>query len=492
MAESEYIRGKLEERAGALSSRPDARFSMRGNDVWAHRSGRTYQPSMEGGAADFSSPVTGNGKMGDLRRLVGGKLRKPGSRSPSPERACGGAGLMMTPMEAQQLMTMDYRGGAHPYLTKRGGLRAHLRGSGVWDNIKALAKKGMNELMNPESKLRGEIAPMVGTLASLIPHKGAQALANAASNVSKGEFGSLASSARDAVNSYQRSQGLKKGSKQLAELAGTLAKPKFMSEDKPKPPKFTKNYAMPKPGSYMSDMPEEEIKTYNFSKDYSKPPKPTRQAVNDSAGRPLAIVDKPRPPPVDKLQASRDYILERTRANQVMLAQAKFAKAQAEKAAKAAKLQSRPGQLMLEDASDVDLRNMRAQKAMNKLKDKAGMARDAEDYEVGGGRRRRGKGFFGDMFKGIVGTVKKAAPLLKMMPGVGRAVGTVADFIPDSWGSGTPDLATLQALQRGAQSVGAAKPKRTNRRAQMVAQVMRERGVSLPEASRIVKAEGLA
>jgi hypothetical protein len=390
---------------------------------------------------------------------------------------------MMTPMEAQQLMTMDYRGGAHPYLTKRGGLRAHLRGSGVWDNIKHLAKKGYNEFANPESKLRGEIAPMVGNIASMIPHKGAQALANAARGVSQGEWGSLAETAKGAVNAYQKSQGLKKGSKQLAELAGTLAKPKFMSEDKPKPPKFTKNYAMPKPGSYMSDMPQDEIKTYNFSKDYSKPPKPTRQAVNDSAGRPLAIVDKP--------QSSRDYILERSRANQVILAQAKFAKAQAEKAAKAAKLQSRPGQLMLEDASDSDLRAMRAQKAMNKLKDKAGMARDEEDYEVGGGRRRRGKGFFGDMFKGIVGTVKKAAPLLKMMPGVGRAVGTVADFIPDSWGSGTPDYATLQALQRGAQA-GGAKPKRTNRRAQMVAQVMRERGVSLPEASRIVKAEGLA
>jgi hypothetical protein len=364
-------------------------------------------------------------------------------------------------MEAQQLMTMDYRGGAHPYLTKRGGLRAHLRGSGVWDNIKALAKKGMNELMNPESKLRGEIAPMVGTLASLIPDKRAQALAQAASNVSKGEFGSLASSARDAVNSYQRSQGLKKGSKQLAELAGTLAKPKFMSEDKPKPPKFTKNYAMPKPGSYMSDMPhkpemlaiEDKIKTYNFTKDYNKP---QRQAVNDSAGRPLAIMDKPRPPP-------RHLAIE-----------------------------DKPRPLALTDASDSDLRAMRAQRAMNNLKKKAGMARDEEDYEVGGGRRRRGKGFFGDMFKGIVGTVKKVSPLLKMMPGVGRAVGTVADFIPDSWGSGTPDLATLQALQRGAQSVGAAKPKRTNRRAQMVAQVMRERGVSLPEASRIVKAEGLA
>lgn len=434
MAESEYIRGKLEERAGALSSRPDARFSMRGNDVWAHRSGRTYQPSMEGGAADFSSPVTGNGKMGDLRRLVGGKLRKPGSRSPSPERACGGAGLMMSPMEAQQLMKMDYRGGAHPYLTKRGGLRAHLRGTGIWDNIKELAKKGFNELANPESDLRSKIAPLVGTVASMIPDPRAQALASAANSLSQGEYGALANQARGAVNAYQRSQGRKKGAKQLGDIAQSLIKPKFMSDMYPAAPAI-----------------EDKPKTYNWTKDYNKPAKPSRQAVNDSAGRPLAIVDKPRPLAIT----------------------------------------DKPRPLMLEDASATDLQNMRAQKAMNKLKKTAGMARDAEDYEVGGGRRRRGKGFFGDMVKGFVGTIKKASPLLKMMPGVGRAVGTVADFIPDSWGSGTPDLATLQALQRGAQA-GGAKPKRTNRRAQMVAKVMRERGVSLPEASRIVKAEGLA
>lgn len=72
-ANTEYVRGKIEERAGAMSQRAPARFTPRGNDVWAERSGRTF---MSGGANDdFSSPVTGNG-MGNISRLVGGGRRK--------------------------------------------------------------------------------------------------------------------------------------------------------------------------------------------------------------------------------------------------------------------------------------------------------------------------------------------------------------------------------------------------------------------------------
>ena len=74
-AETEYLRGKLEEADGAMVRRPRATFNRRGNDVWADRSGRVYAPGMEGGGIrDMSSPVTGNG-MGNLARLVGGKRR---------------------------------------------------------------------------------------------------------------------------------------------------------------------------------------------------------------------------------------------------------------------------------------------------------------------------------------------------------------------------------------------------------------------------------
>ena len=78
-AETEYIRGRQQERNGALSARAPARFNARGNDVWADRSGRIYAPGtgMMGGSIDYSSPVTGNG-MGNLSRLVGGKKKKRG------------------------------------------------------------------------------------------------------------------------------------------------------------------------------------------------------------------------------------------------------------------------------------------------------------------------------------------------------------------------------------------------------------------------------
>ena len=448
MAETEYIRGKLEERNGALTARPAARFAYRGNDVWAHRSGRTYQPStmeMMGSAQpDYSSPVTGNGGMGNLSRLVGGKhirrARGAGrSRSASP---CG-AGLMMSPEEAKHLVMMDYRGGSHPYLTKSGRVRAPFRGSGIWDDIKGVAKTALNEITNPQSTLRGTLAPVVAMGATLA---GKPDLARAASAISSGQWGDLASSAQGAFNAYQKSQGLKKGAQQLGELASGL---------KGKP----SSSAGPKPGSFMSDMPqmlelEDKKKTYNWSKPGSKP-----RAVKDSNGYPLAIEDKPRPRPL----AIED--------------------------------KQRP--LAIEDASSLDLADMKVQKAFNNMSKTLGLRRPPGSYEVGGARRRRrggagtpdyatlmalqhgaraqGSGFLGDLFSGVVGTVKKASPLLKMVPGWGRAIGTVADFLPDDIGQGRPR-----------------KARRSNRHAQMVGQVMRERGVSLAEASKIVKAEGLA
>ena len=55
---TEYIRGKAQERDDA----PTGKFDARGNDVWAWRSGRTYMGETSGGARDFSSPEVGNGK----------------------------------------------------------------------------------------------------------------------------------------------------------------------------------------------------------------------------------------------------------------------------------------------------------------------------------------------------------------------------------------------------------------------------------------------
>jgi len=76
-ANTEYLRGQIEERSGAMSQRPGARFTERGNDVWARRSGRTFLDTGLRGGADFSSPVAGSG-MGNLSRLVGGRKKRGG------------------------------------------------------------------------------------------------------------------------------------------------------------------------------------------------------------------------------------------------------------------------------------------------------------------------------------------------------------------------------------------------------------------------------
>lgn len=294
--ETEYIRGKHQERNGALSARAPAKFDKRGNDVWAERSGRVYQPSgMEGGAKDYSSPVTGNG-MGNLSRLVGGRRKRGGVKarygrnateeeqalqteesehqqarmlaglsptepglslnemrdrqhelqqaeydkshpimgifnklgkavpgfarglakyagdagavskpfamgltglanyleknasararhfgepggsgkggshcigSAKPFRMMvGGSEFSINPLEAQQIVAMDYRGGKHPYLTKTGRERKHIKGSGIMDALSKYAGKIGHELADPDSDLRGKYVSQAANLAA--------------------------------------------------------------------------------------------------------------------------------------------------------------------------------------------------------------------------------------------------------------------------------------------------------------------------------------
>lgn len=78
-ANSEYLRGKIQERTGFLQPHHGAAFTKRGFDVWAERSGRTYYSdgsALAGGAMDFASPVSGSG-MGKLSSLTGGAKSLP-------------------------------------------------------------------------------------------------------------------------------------------------------------------------------------------------------------------------------------------------------------------------------------------------------------------------------------------------------------------------------------------------------------------------------
>jgi hypothetical protein len=593
--ESEYIRGKLEERAGAVSARPSAQFSARGNDVWAHRSGRTYQPAVGGQKNDFSSPVTGNGKMGDLSRLVGGKKRQgagfldsalsalagpvvsgvanmfgnqqtsapaekvvarmdssqpygrrafdmpeegvrhfgegprardfprrfrhlrgrgmgdmsakeahelvnrdyrggghpyltktgavrakyrgsglwddikglagkvvheftdpqsdlrkkiaptvakygkyldfvPGLEgvgtavstaanflaTPEGGSAYGGAEHMMSPMEAQQLMMMDYRGGAHPYLTKSGRVRASMKGSGVWDNVKRLASRAANEVFNPQSRLRGEILPAVAQYAPYADY------------VAPGVGTTLGATARGLADSQVLnrlgeegtafSQGLKKAKAKkagdtLEEIASRGIQGKLASAKSPPPSQF---------------MASPEVKIPKFSKSY---------------GAPATAPPPPPPRPAKAHFSARDDIVAKASQARAMVEIAKYKKAQEAKAMAAQQMidddEDKP--LQIADATEADLADMAFQRHANKVSKVLGkpVKYNEKGYEVGSGRR----------------------------------------------GGGTPDLATLALLAQGAQRGGA---RRTNKRGQAVAKVMRERGVSLPEASKIVKAEGLA
>ena len=71
-AHSEYLRGKLEVRNHSAG-----KFTARGNDVWAERSGRTYHADgseLTGSGVDYASPVAGFG-MGKLSALTGGAAK---------------------------------------------------------------------------------------------------------------------------------------------------------------------------------------------------------------------------------------------------------------------------------------------------------------------------------------------------------------------------------------------------------------------------------
>lgn len=220
--ETEYIRGKIEERNGALTARPAAQFTPRGNDVWAHRSGRVYQAPVEGGARDFSSPVTGNGQhgMGRLSNLVGA----------SRQGMKGGVEHMMSPEDAKRLLMMDYRGGRHPYLTRGGAVRRSLKGTGIWDNIKKLA----NEFTNPESDLRSKYAKNIADLAEYIPDERAKKFGKLARNLEKGEWSQLGEAALDAYDKSKKPGQRKATGKTLGEIAGRLkGKPKALEDGHP-------------------------------------------------------------------------------------------------------------------------------------------------------------------------------------------------------------------------------------------------------------------
>ena len=391
--ETEYIRGKLEERSGAASARPNATFSRRGNDVWAARSGRQY---LDGGEEkSFAAPVLSG--MGNLSRLVGGRRRRPrggdiaippggyealrpygsqyshltegdlkkrwegysdeqrrnildkgdvkaanqyaqsqrmeskydpltrtttytpgearqqafkearglelehkteaaqkyakerqkewekahpgwgllnklgravpgvsrtlaqfgeathilspvfakgmehladtleegdslehrvaqqmeakypsggsrgGNKQVSFSRMIGGAYPTLSPNEAKQLMMMDYRGGSHPYLTKTGKVRGHIKGSGIWDWVKSLADPnstartqgipGLATVANLASPIINKYAPGVGTKIARAANTAAKAnaAAKAAQHLYKGEYGKAAQSGVEGV-----------------------------------------------------------------------------------------------------------------------------------------------------------------------------------------------------------------------------------------------------------------------------------------------------
>ena len=300
--ETEYIRGKIEERNGALSARPAARFTPRGNDVWAHRSGRVYQAPVEGGAQDFSSPVTGNGVihhgMGRLGNLVGASRRAP-SQEPGPKLR-GGVEHFMSPEDAKRLLMMDYRGGRHPYLTRGGAVRRGLKGTGIWDNIKSLAGKVANEFTNPESDLRSKYAKNIADLAEYIPDERVKKFGKLARNLEKGEYRQLGEAALDAYDKSKKSGQRSATGKTLGEIAGRL-------KGKPKPTPL---------------MLEDGHPGYKWKRDYNAPPKrappddesylmledapPQRLMLEDAPPQRLMLEDAPRPKKKSRVQQLKD------------------------------------------------------------------------------------------------------------------------------------------------------------------------------------------
>ena len=496
--ETEYIRGKTQERDGALTARPPASFSARGNDVWAHRSGRTYQPSLGGNMKDFSSPVTGNGKMGDLSRLVGGKKRR-GSSVDSVSH--------MTPEEAHELVHRDYRGGNHPYLTKSGAVRAKYRGSGIWDDIKGIAGKVVHEFTDPQSKLRTEIAPTVAKYGKFLDYvPGLEgvgtAVSTAANFLSTEKEQPKPGPNADGTYVQPAGQQLSQGQHRRMRRKYRNSQPEFKGgAEHMMSPMEAKQLVMmdyrggghpylTKAGAVRASLRGsgiwDSIKSLavNAGKDFLKSgAKKAGDALADVASRGIqdrlnqaqaqanapsqymatgqvkvpkfsksygitAVPPPPaRAPPVDRLEMIREEMRAKTARNRAMAESANYAKAQAAKARQMIDdYNEEDTPLRITDATEADLRDMKYQRHSNKISDLLGreVSWNPKRYEVGSGRR----------------------------------------------GGGTPDLPTLALLAQGAQRGGA--KKRTNRRGQAVAKVMRERGVSLAEASKIVKAEGLA
>jgi hypothetical protein len=303
--ETEYIRGKIQERDGALSRRPNARFDARGNDVWAERSGREFMPetnNMSGGSKDYSSPVTSG--MGNISRLVGGRGRRrsvsdegkrmAGGRHTRYRVMVGGNQLSLSPHEAQQLMMMDYRGGKHPYLTKTGRERKHIRGSGLWDSIKSIAGKVAHEFTDPESRLRAEYIPKAA--------EGLEKISNVADTVAPfipGPYGAAAKAAAVALRTASKvAKGVNAANK-VATAAQSLARGDYSKGIA----QATDAYGAVK-GSYDDYSKYQKEKNSKFPRP-NLPSKP--RAVNDSNGRPLAIKDRE---PTYWPQGSRQLALE--------------------------------------------------------------------------------------------------------------------------------------------------------------------------------------
>lgn len=108
-----------------------------------------------------------------------------------------------------------------------------------------------------------------------------------------------------------------------------------------------------------------------------------------------------------------------------------------------------------------------------------------EDYQVNGGSR------VGDFFKKVGRKVKKASRTIKkgLKSGVGRAIRTGLKFVAPE--VGVPLDAALKTV-----GLGKAKRKRkpnpkAKARGKLVSAVMKKYGVSLPEASRMLKENGM-
>jgi len=531
--ETEYIRGKIQERAGALTERPAARFELRGNDVWAARSGRVYQPdsmpdsdSMVGGEGGYSSPVTGNG-MGDINRLVGGRKRRtheehPGKLHPisywkkiAKQHLSGGsAEPMLNPYDAHRALMMDWRGGKSPFFTKTGAPRSYmmhesLHGSGLWDSIKALGSKVAHEFTDPDSKLRKEYIPKataivdtVATVASAIGPaipppfgealiagaQGARGIAHgiaavnsgiaAVQHAAKGDFKGAYDDALNAYGSYNGAKGA------LANRATSLAKygeqraAKDAASTASNGLKFIKDYNAPKP-TFMTT---------------AAPGKPNPKFMTEAAlGRDIPRARVPAPPAARS--ASSPFVAPRTvyRESQPYSSTAKPSRTMALTDIGRAGYRDLLTAKELENQQVYPPFSNTFTPAMKKLVEAAN-AKAAKGLREKALGRGRGGAFAMETPR------RRLAQMGANLSPFGDAIGAQSRHsaaMNRVYGSASPDYATLSLLTKGkARAEGAAKPRhglkgRSNARAQIVGRIMRERGVSLPEASKIVKAEGL-